>query len=125
MINALILSLTLVANAGCQLSDDITLVDQGQARHKIVISTTATTAETRAAEILQKYVLLISGDKPQMIRENNYKEGEPAIFIGLTDHSEKWGTEKIKGEGFIISSDDKNLYVRAGSGKGQFMEFTL
>lgn len=116
--HALFLAMMMWVRPGCGTAGDIVLVENGQARHTIVLPADASPAETRAATVLQQYVQKISGAQPALSRENAWKQQRPAIFIGHTSASEKFEGEKIAGEGFFIATDDQHLYIRGGSGKG-------
>lgn len=118
MMNTFFCTFLFFLQPGCHTAKDIVLVENGKALHKIVLPADATPAEKRAAVILKDYLGKISGATPVQVSENVYREGDAAIFIGNTGHAEKFGTEKIKGEGFLIATDDQHLYIRGGSGKG-------
>ncbi|MGX5819828.1 DUF4838 domain-containing protein [Chitinophaga lutea] len=118
MMNVFCLMMVLFTQPGCSSAGDIVLVDKGKPRHKIVLPAEPTRAETHAAEVLVKYLRQMTGASVATIRENAWKEGEAAIFIGSTGQAEKFGEERIPGEGFLIASDDQHLYIRGGSGKG-------
>ncbi|WP_185096829.1 DUF4838 domain-containing protein [Chitinophaga barathri] len=118
MINTFFCTLMLFLHPGCNSAKDIVLVENGKARHQIVLPAEATPAEKRAAGILRDHLTKMSGATFRQVSENAYREGDAAIFIGNTGHTEKFGEEKIKGEGFLIATDDKHLYIRGGSGKG-------
>ncbi|MBO9152392.1 DUF4838 domain-containing protein [Chitinophaga sp. GCM10012297] len=118
MMNTFFFTLMLFLQPGCHAAKDIVLVENGKARHKIVLPADATPAEKRAAMILKTYLGKISGATPAQISENAYNEGDAAIFIGNTGHVETFGADKLKGEGFLIATDDQHLYIRGGSGKG-------
>lgn len=118
MMNALFLSLMMWVQPGCHAAGEIVLTDKGKAQHKIVLPAEPTKAEARAADILRKYVQQISGAELALVHETNWKDGEPAIFIGNTGHTGTIGEGKIAGEGFVIATDDQHVYIRGGSGKG-------
>lgn len=118
MMNTFFVTLMLFLQPGCHTAKEIVLVENGKAHHKIVLPAEATPAEKRAAAVLKDYLGKISGATPAQISENAYREGDAAIFIGNTGHAEKFGPGKIKGEGFLIATDDQHLYIRGGSGKG-------
>jgi hypothetical protein len=104
-------------NACRPAAGQITIVTNGSSRYVIVLPLEATKNETHAASVLQDYIKRMSGAALPVITENTYKE-QPGIFIGNTEHAEKYNTGKLKGEGFFIASDDKQVYIKGGSGKG-------
>src|SRR5688572_9754730 len=96
---------------------DIYLVENGVARSVIVVPEGATRNEQRAAAILQENVKSMTGATLNIIPEGKHQL-EPAIFIGNTGHADKYNTGRLKNEGFFIASDNRNLYIKGGGGKG-------
>jgi hypothetical protein len=111
MMHSLLLFMTLFS---CK-TPDIALVTNGVTRHVIVLPAGATKNEIRAAATLQDYLKRLSGASFNIINETALTV-QPAIFIGNTGHAEKFG--KLKNESFLIATDNKNLYIKGGSGKG-------
>lgn len=109
--------LTLFGNSCSSWNSDISLVSGGKSQYVIVLPADAGKNEQHAAQVLQEYIKKMSGATLGIIKENNYKE-QPAVFIGRTDHSENILTGKIKPEGFLLASDNRDLYIVGGSGKG-------
>jgi hypothetical protein len=98
-------------------ADNIYLVTNGITRHVIVLPVGATKNEQRAATILQDYLKRMSGATLNIISEGSLQL-QPAIFIGNTDHAERYNTGRLKNESFFIASDHMNVYIKGGSGKG-------
>lgn len=109
--------LTLLGSSCSSLKNDIPLVSGGKSQYVIVIAADAGKNDQHAAQVLQDYVKRMSGATLGIIKENAYKD-QPAVFIGHTGRSEKVLTGKIKPEGFLLASDDRDLYIIGGSGKG-------
>ncbi|HEU0226658.1 MAG TPA: DUF4838 domain-containing protein, partial [Arachidicoccus soli] len=95
----------------------IILVAKGNSSFEIVLPKNATKVEKQSANILQHFIKDISGASLPIIAEDIYK-GQGAIFIGHTMHSAKNVYDAIKGEGFVINSDTKDIYIVGGSGQG-------
>ncbi|WPQ62309.1 DUF4838 domain-containing protein [Chitinophaga sancti] len=109
MMHSLLLVLTLFS---CQST--VSRIDLK--KHVIVLPVEATKNETHAGSVLQDYVKRISGVTLAIIKENSYQKNQAAIFVGNTEHGLSFG--KLKGEGFIIASDAKDVYIKGGTGKG-------
>ena len=110
--------LLLMALFSCKSpAGDIYLVENGVARSVIVLPEGATRNEKRAAVILQENVRSMSGATLKIIPEGIHQL-EPAIFIGNTGYSEKYNTGRLKNESFFIASDNRNLCIKGGGGKG-------
>lgn len=85
-------------------------------KHVIVLPVEATKNETHAGAVLQDYVKRIAGVTLPVIKENAYQKDQAAIFVGNTEHNASYG--KLKGEGFLIAADTRDVYIKGGSGKG-------
>ncbi|MEC5143695.1 DUF4838 domain-containing protein [Chitinophaga sp. 212800010-3] len=114
--NSFLLMTTLLYGACQQNGKELMLVQQGKSNYVIVIPEQATKAESKAAGIFQDYIQRISGAKLALIKENEYKQDAPAVFIGNTAHSA--GPATIKNEGYYTGTSNKLLYIRGGSGQG-------
>ncbi|WP_198315780.1 DUF4838 domain-containing protein [Chitinophaga tropicalis] len=110
--------MTLLTVKGCTSPPGaIHLVTNGVSKYQIVLPDEATKNETRAATVLQEYIKRISGASLPVIKESAYRS-TPAIFVGGTEHTEKFNVVKLKTEGFHLLSDDQHIYIRGGTGKG-------
>ena len=85
-------------------------------KHVIVLPVEATKNETHAGAVLQDYVKRIAGVTLPVIKENGYQKNQAAIFVGNTEHNATYG--KLKGEGFLIAADTRDVYIKGGAGKG-------
>lgn len=112
MMHTLLLFMTMFSCSSPQ--GDINLVTNGNTKHVIVLPEGASKNETRAARQLQDYLKRLSGASFKVISETALTT-QPAIFIGNTEHAEKYA--KQKNESFIIATDDKNVYIKGGGGK--------
>ena len=100
-------------------SQKITLVDMGRSKCRIIIPNKPTIIETKAALVLQKYILQISGAKIRIMNDKkNPKSGE--ILVGNVNRPELKSIvlENFGTDGFIIRNSDKNLVIAGGSEKG-------
>lgn len=97
-------------------SQDFVLIDK-QKDVVIILPQDATKNECKAAQILQQYLQKIT-DKKFNISTEDKTNNTPAIFIGKTEFSEKYNPSIIKNDGFFIATDNENLTICGGSGKG-------
>lgn len=86
----------------------MTLVKGGRAQAGIVLEGDLKTSE-RAARLLNKFLLRISGDSLKIIPKASPKGGN--VFIGRA-------TGRAKYDGFAIECKDGNLVISGASGKG-------
>ncbi|WP_186774469.1 DUF4838 domain-containing protein [Chitinophaga pinensis] len=114
----LLLLLTFLVPGACQPGyADIGIVSNGSSSYVIVLPDDPTQNETKAAKVLQDYLKRLSGANLNIVAEKNYRQ-QSGIFIGATEHTGDFNATKLKAEGFFIATDDKNLYIKGGSGKG-------
>lgn len=116
MMHCLLLFMTLFTNCHSP-QGDINLLINGTTRYVIVLPEGASKAEISAANKLQDYLKRLSGVSFKIINETALTL-QPAIFIGNTGHAEKFNTGKLKNESFFIATDNQNLYIKGGGGKG-------
>lgn len=116
MMHCLLLFMTLFTNCNSP-EGDINLLINGTTRYVIVLPEGASKAEISAANKLQDYLKRLSGASFKIINETALTL-QPAIFIGNTGHAEKFNTGKLKNESFFIATDNQNLYIKGGGGKG-------
>jgi hypothetical protein len=118
MMYSLLLLMTLVTHSGCLSGKGtIDIVSDGASKYVIVLPADATRNEIKAGKVLQDYLKRISGASLKIINETSYHD-QPGIFIGNTDHATDANDSKLKAEAFLLVTDNKNLYIRGGSGKG-------
>jgi hypothetical protein len=100
-----------------QQAASIPLVNAGHSAYSIVVADHAPKAEQDAARLLQGYLKTVCGvDIP--VREEKGNGDEAAIFVGRTEHLGKAALKVPGGDGFLIASDDKEIYLAGGSGRG-------
>jgi hypothetical protein len=112
-----LLLMMLFSHTGCGPAADINIVTNGASRYVIVLPADAARNETHAATVLQDYIKRISGAALPVVKENAYRQ-QPAIFVGNTGAAEKFNTASIKNEGFLISTDAQDIYIKGARGKG-------
>lgn len=114
----LLLLLTFLVPGACQSGyADIGIVTNGSSSYVIVLPDEPTQNETKAAKVLQNYLKRLSGANLNIVAEKNFRQSA-GIFIGATEHTADFNSAKPVAEAFFIGTDNKNLYIRGGSGKG-------
>jgi len=110
-----------VKTAPGTLTENIILAENGMSRYRIVIPSSATDAEKKAADVLQNYLIQISGtalpvisaDKPGSLYE---------IVLGQNERLEETGSginlNELQADGFIIRTDSLRLIIAGGNKKG-------
>jgi hypothetical protein len=101
--------------------EKLTLVERGQSFYHIVVDSSTTENDLRAAQILQQYIAKVSG--AQIPIENVAgTDSDDEIWIGSAEHPEKcpipvdW--QKLEEDGFTIKSEGRRLVIAGGSDKG-------
>jgi len=107
----------LSSHTGCGSAPDINIVSNGASRYVIVLPADANKNETHAAAVLQDYIKRMSGAALPVVKENAYRQ-QPAIFVGNTGAAEKFNTAGIQYEGFLISTNTQDVYIKGAHGKG-------
>jgi hypothetical protein len=100
-----------------QQAASIPLVNAGRSSYSIVVAGHAPKAEQDAARLLQGYLKKVCGAQVP-VREEKDNGNKPAIFVGHTAHLEKAALKVPAGDGFLIASDDSNVYLAGGNGRG-------
>ncbi|SHL57353.1 protein of unknown function [Chitinophaga jiangningensis] len=114
--SSLFLSVMMMVSAGCSSnSGDVPLVTAGKSAYTIVTPVSPSKAESKAAGIVQEYILQVSGAKLPIMQESNF-DGRQAIYVGNTKHTS--GPVSIKDDGYYTGVAEQSLYIRGGSGKG-------
>jgi hypothetical protein len=100
---------------------EIVLVENEMSRYRILLPSTATKTDEKAATVLQEYLLEISGAALPIIRAGEHRSPYE-IVLGqndrLDDLTEKINFNSLKEDGFIIKTDSLRLIIAGGSGKG-------
>lgn len=117
----LIVVALLMCFTSLQAQSKLVLVDKGQSRYSIVISSAADENEQTAAAILQETFTKISGVTIPVIRDN-VKAGNYEIIIGKTNRLAlaEWKrlTNDLKEDGYFLKTHHRNLIIAGGTGKG-------
>ncbi|MCK0188349.1 DUF4838 domain-containing protein [Arenibacter sp. F20364] len=91
--------------------DGIELVRDGQSDYEIVFMGSATEGQYKSAEILQKYILDISGVELPLVDESSQDIKKNKLYIGNLK-GENLGREDI-----VIRTEDKHLLIYGGSNR--------
>lgn len=102
---------------------NILLADKGTSLYRIIIPAYPTSAEQKAAEVLQDYILQISDAAlPVISVDKNRKGSQFEIILGQNERLDKLGIEinfnELGKDGFIIRTDSLRLIIAGGSKKG-------
>lgn len=99
----------------------LTLAENESTRYRIVIPVHATPEETKAANVLQQYLLRISGAALPVIRANQHFSPYE-IVLGqnerLDDLQVAIDFKSLKEDGFVIRTDSSRLIIAGGNEKG-------
>ncbi|MFL9485320.1 DUF4838 domain-containing protein [Chitinophagaceae bacterium LWZ2-11] len=116
MFNIYLLVVSMLVSLGCNSAPgNIELINNGSSKYSIVLPAEATATEKKAASVLQNYLLQISGVKLNIVNDENYKG--VAIYIGKTSSYKKNEIQKIQDDGFLIASDNQNVFICGNHGR--------
>jgi hypothetical protein len=91
-------------------AQEIILAENGATEYKIIVPSTPSALEQRAAKVLQKYVQQISG--VQLLIEQEAKhEKTPGIYIGNTSKADKVSPGKRTPESYQVQTDGKDVII--------------
>ncbi|MEO5978668.1 MAG: DUF4838 domain-containing protein [Chryseolinea sp.] len=97
------------------------LADGNSTLYRILLPSFPTIEEQKAADVLQKYVLEISGAALPIIPASAKATGHE-IVIGQNERCDqvklKVDWNNLKEDGFLITTDSSRLFIAGGSGKG-------
>jgi hypothetical protein len=100
----------------------IMLTDNGYSQYSIIIPNHATKYELKAANILQDYLLQISGAALPIITANKPRNSPYEIILGqnerLDELSASINYKLLKEDGFVIRTDSLKLIIAGGNEKG-------
>jgi hypothetical protein len=100
---------------------ELVLAEGKMSRYRIVIPSTATAEEARAAEVLQTHLLKISGAALSILRADQSRSSYE-ILLGQNERLDDLGTNinfnELKEDGFLIKTDSARLIIAGGSEKG-------
>jgi hypothetical protein len=107
--------------ASITVQQNIVLAENGMSRYRIVIPSSATMHEQKAAAVLQDYVLQISGTALPII-----SAGKPGssyeIILGQNERLDELGIavnfNALEADGFVIKTDILRLIIAGGNIKG-------
>jgi hypothetical protein len=107
--------------ASITVQQNIVLAENGMSRYRIVIPSSATMHEQKAAAVLQDYVLQISGTALPII-----SAGKPGssyeIILGQNERLDELGIavnfNALEADGFVIKTDSLRLIIAGGNIKG-------
>ncbi len=100
---------------------NIVLADKALSAYRIVIPSSATVHEEKAAEVLQDYLLQIS-DAALPIISADKKKSPFEIILGQNERLDELGISvnynELGKDGFVIRTDSLRLIISGGGGKG-------
>jgi|WetSurMetagenome_2_1015567.scaffolds.fasta_scaffold00667_7 hypothetical protein len=103
------------------LQQNIVLADKGMSLYRIIIPSAPTSNEQKAANVLQDYLLQITGAAIPIISVN--KSRSPyEIVLGQNERLNELATKinftDLKADGFVIKTDSLRLIIAGGNIKG-------
>lgn len=105
----------LFVHSSCNFAATIPVVVNNTSAYVIVLPVEATATERKAALVLQHYFQLATKVKLPVKDEKTVGKS-PAFYIGSTNLSNRFKTN-LKGEGFAIASDTKNIALFGARGQ--------
>lgn len=100
---------------------NIILADKGLSTYRIVVPSSATIHEQKAAAVLQDYLLQITGAALPVIPANK-KGSSYEILLGQNDRLDQLNTgisfNELETDGFVIMTDSLRLIIAGGNEKG-------
>jgi hypothetical protein len=104
-----------------QAEEQIVLTDNNTSRYTILIPAHATTYEQRAADVLQNYLMQISGAALPIIAASKHRSPYE-IVLGQNERIDELNTginyQILKEDGFVIKTDSSRLIIAGGNEKG-------
>ncbi len=101
--------------------NNIVLTDDGTSRYRIVLPAAATPEESKAAGVLQEYLMEISGAALPIISASAGKS-KYEIVLGQNERLDELKTginlNQLKEDGFIIKTDSMRLIIAGGNERG-------
>ncbi len=102
-------------------AQDIILAEDQVSRYRIVIPFAATTFELKASEVLQDYILQISGAALPIVKAGEHKS-RYEIVLGQNERLDELkagiNLNMLKEDGFVIRTDSMRLIIAGGNEKG-------
>lgn len=116
MKNTILLCIVLLSTS-CNWASDFPVVVNKTSAYAIVVPQNATPHENKAAKALQHYIYLATGTNLLIAKENAWAN-KPGLFIGKTLKSKTIEIPEIKGDGYFIGTDNQDVVICGGNGKG-------
>jgi hypothetical protein len=95
--------------------------EDGFSKYRIILPSTPTESESKAANILQDYLIQISGAVLPIIGAEKARSSYE-IVLGQNDRIDELGLNinynELQQDGFLIKTDSARLIIAGGSGKG-------
>lgn len=117
MKNTLLITFLLFFSSSCNWASDFPVVVNGSSAYAIVLPVNPTPNETKAARVLQEYLLKSTATTLPVTKENAWA-GKPAFFIGNTQKALGFNPPELKGESYFMAADNQDVIICGGSGKG-------
>lgn len=117
MKNLCALLLLILLSSSCNWASDFPVVVNNTSAYAIVTPARTTPNEAKAAQILQSYIKLSTGVSLLIVKENTWAD-KPGFFIGKTIKAQSFSPSPIKGEGYLLASNDRDVLIYGGTGKG-------
>jgi hypothetical protein len=93
------------------------LAENGKSVFSIVIPKAANEKEKRAASIVSHYFEVVTKVTLPVVTEDNFR-GAAGIYVGATRKFGHNGPDGIEGEGLLLGTTDRDVYLCGGSGQG-------
>ena len=108
-------------NSHSKSDEYILLTEDGSSRYSILIPANATPYEQKAAQVLQNYLMQISGAALPIIPANQHRSSYE-IVLGQNERLDELCTDinyqSLKEDGFVIRTDSSRLIIAGGNEKG-------
>ncbi|MCD6011203.1 MAG: coagulation factor 5/8 type domain protein [Flavipsychrobacter sp.] len=99
-------------------AQEIILTTGGTSDYVIITSANPGKLEAKSAQVLQRYIKLISEATLPIIEEKAAKGKMNGIYIGNTTKAERVSPGKRKPESYLIRTTGRDLVICGGSGRG-------
>jgi len=100
---------------------ELVLTESKQSRYRIVVPSSSTPDESRAAEVLQAHLLEISGAALPIVKASRSRSPYE-IVMGQNERLDELKTNinlnELREDGFVIKTDSSRLIIAGGSEKG-------
>lgn len=132
MVACCLIAMMLAVDAHCQRSkrksqknvvreEGIVLADEQTSRYRIVLPSAPSRHEEQAADVLQRYLLQISGTALPVIKASEHRS-KYEILLGQNDRLDELGLNidfnSLGEDGFVIRTDSLRVVIAGGNDKG-------